>query len=253
MESELRAWLKRLYKEAPATGPEAKKIKFSHIKDDVQHYCQSMPISSSLLSRAISAEFSQKESKQLGKARHSYVLGIDRLAGEECSTSAAAAAVSDSSSQQIADLQHQIHVLQQKVHELEQQNESPVSGTFDTQMSQLLQADLSVHHGPNTVNNFEEFSVDAIFEELRRYAPDVYKLFCTIGQTSLHNEEDELSRLSQLRVMTSMTTLLKCRSVQVLGVQLLIAFMLIARSTSKQVRKIVFNTSNELTESKLLS
>ena len=115
-------------------------------------------------------------------------------------------------------------------------------------MSQLLQADLSVHHGPNTVNNFEEFSVNAIFEELRRYAPDVYKLFCTIGQTSLHNEEDELSRLSQLRVMTSMTTLLKCRSVQVLGLQLLIA-----RSTSKQVRKIVFNTSNELTESKLLS
>lgn len=162
----------------------------------------------------------------------------------------AAAAVSDSS-QQIADLQHQIHVLQQKVHELEQQKESPVSGTFDTQMNQLLQADLSVHHGPNTINNFEEFSVDVIFEELRRYAPDVYKLFCTIGQTSRHNEENELSRLSQLRVMTSMTTLLK--SIQVLGAQLLIAFMLIACSTSKQVRKIVFNTSNELTESKLLS
>ena len=77
-----------MYKEAPATGPEEKKIKFSRIKDDVQHHCQSTPISSSLLSHAIGAEFPQTESKQLGKARHSYVLGIDRLA-EECSTSEA--------------------------------------------------------------------------------------------------------------------------------------------------------------------
>ena len=60
-------------------------------------------------------------------------------------------------------------------------------------MSQLPHADLSVHHGPNTVNNFEEFSVNSILEELHRYAPDVYKLLCMMVQTSQHNEDDELS------------------------------------------------------------
>ena len=98
MESELRSCLKRLYKEAPAYGPEAKKIKFSQIKDEVQQNCPSSAISSQLLSRAITAEFPNTESKQIGKARHSYVLGIDRLAEEE-GTSVAALA-----SQQITDL-----------------------------------------------------------------------------------------------------------------------------------------------------
>ena len=114
---------------------------------------------------------------------------------------------------------------------------------LDTQMSQLLQADLSVNHGPNTVNHFEEFSIDVVLAELRRNAPDVYKLFSIMGQTNQHNDEDNLARLSQLRVMTSMTTLLKCRSVKVLGVQLLIAFMLIARSTSKQVNILITNVT----------
>ena len=103
-------------------------------------------------------------------------------------------------------------------------------------MSQPLQADLSANHGPNTVNHFEEFSIDVVIAELKRNAPDVHKLFSILGQTNRHDDGDDLKRLSQLRVMTSMTTLLKCRSVKVLGVQLLIVFMLIARSTSKQVK-----------------
>ena len=55
-----------------------------------------------------------------------------------------------------------------------------------------------------------------------------------LGQTNRHDKGDELAPHSQLRVMTSLTTLLKCRSIQILGVQLLLTIMLIAHSTRKQ-------------------
>ncbi len=106
---------------------------------------------------------------------------------------------------------------------------------LDTQMSQLLYPRHSIFHGPNTIDHFDELSVDAIITELVANAPAVYELLNVLGQTSRHDEEDDLAQLSTLRVMTSATALLKCRSVQVLGVQLLIAFMLIARSTNRQV------------------
>lgn len=35
MDTELKRWLKRLYTEAPSSGPDAKKVKFSHIKEEI--------------------------------------------------------------------------------------------------------------------------------------------------------------------------------------------------------------------------
>ena len=234
-EADLRRLLKRLYREAPASGPDAKKIKFSHVKDDVQQHCPSSSISTQSLSRAISAQFPNTESKHLGKARHVYVFGIDKIC-DEGTTSTGVAGTADSSSEQITLLQRQIHLLQKRVNELEQQQVSLISTQkLGTQMSQLLHPHHSIFHGPNTIGHFDELSVDAIITELVTHAPDVYELLNILGQTSRHDEEDDLAQLSKLRVMTSATALLKCRSVQVLGVQLLLAFMLIARSTNRQV------------------
>ena len=97
-------------------------------------------------------------------------------------------------------------------------------------MSQLLRSDFSMFNGPDTLDHF---SVDAVIAEVRSIAPDLFELFNMIGQTNQHDEVDDLARFSQLRVMTSFSTLLKCRSVQVLGIQLLLTFMLIARSTNR--------------------
>jgi hypothetical protein len=134
-EADLRRLLKRLYREAPASGPDAKKIKYSHMK--AQH-CPSSSISTQSLSRAISAQFPNTESKHLGKARHVYIFGMDRIC-DEGTTSTDITGTSDSSSEQIALLQHQIHLLQKRVDELEQQQVSLVSTEkLDTQMSQLL-------------------------------------------------------------------------------------------------------------------
>ena len=211
-----------------------KKIKFSHIKDDVQRHCPSSSISTQSLSRAISAQFPNTESKHLGKA-HVYVFGIDKIC-DEGTTSTSVAGTTDSSLEEITLLQCQIHLLQKRVNELEQQQVSLISTQkLGTQMSQLLHPHHSIFHGPNTIGHFDELSVDAIITELLTHAPDVYELLNILGQTSRHDEEDDLAQLSKLRVMTSATALLKCRSVQVLGVQLLLAFMLIARSTNRYI------------------
>ena len=234
-EADLRRLLKRLYREAPSSGPDAKKVKFSHMKDEVQRHCPSSSVSTQSLSRAISAQFPNTESKHLGTARHLYVLELDTICdGGE--TSISVTSTSDNSSEQIAILQHQIHLLQKKVSELAQQQVSLISTqTLDTQMSQLLHPHHCIFHGPNTVDHFNELSVDGIITELSTHAPDLYELFNVLGQTSRHDEADDLAQLSKLRVMTSMAALLKCRSVQVLGIQLLLTFMLIVRSTSRQV------------------
>ena len=110
---------------------------------------------------------------------------------------------------------------------------------LDSQIGKLLSSSLSVFHGPNTIEHLEEFSVDAVIADLQTNAPDVVQLFNMFRQTNRHDEGHELATLSQLRMMTSLTTLLKCRSIQVLGVQLLLTFMLIASSTSEQVKFIV--------------
>ena len=160
---------------------------------------------------------------------------MDRIC-DEGETSTSVISTSGSSSEQIASLQHQIDLLQKKVSDLRQQHVSLISTrTLDTQMSQLLHPHHCIFHGPNTVDHFNELSVDGIITEVSTHAPDLYKLLNVLGQTSRHDEADDLAQLSKLRVMTSMTALLKCQSVQVLGTQLLLGFMLIARSTSRQV------------------
>ena len=78
METEdLRPLLKRLYREAPSSGPDAKKIKFSRVRDEVQRQCPSSPVSTQSLSRAISAKFPNTESKKMGKERHMYIFGME--------------------------------------------------------------------------------------------------------------------------------------------------------------------------------
>lgn len=255
IESEVKKWLKRLYTQGASSGPEAKKVKFSDVKQEIGRHCPSSSVSNYMLSRIISEEFPSSKSVKLGKQRQVYIVGVDRLELPGASTSAAADSDDFSECLRSAlnkndDLQRENTILQQRVEDLQLQNDdlheeldglrqrehSLVStALLDSQIGRLLSSSLSVFHGPNTVEHFEEFSVDAVIADLQTNAPDVVQLFNMLGVTHRHDDGDELVSFSQLRVMTSLTTLLKCRSIQVLGVQLLLTFMLIARSTSKQV------------------
>lgn len=101
-------------------------------------------------------------------------------------------------------------------------------------MSAVMHPNLQVYHGPNTLENFHNFSIECVISELQSHAPDVFQPLKSLG--TLSNQENEEGPTAQnLRVVTALVSLLKSRSVRILGVQLLITFTLIARATSKQV------------------
>ena len=65
------------------------------------------------------------------------------------------------------------------------------------------------------------------------------KLVMQLGQTDRYTSDLSGSapfNSGELKALMSLFTLVKCRSTKVLGIQLLITFMLIARSASRQVK-----------------
>ena len=90
-----------------------------------------------------------------------------------------------------------------------------------------------VFHGPDTVEHLEHFSIDDVVSEFKQHAPDLHEVFQSLGKSS----DDDPNR--EIKIFTSLCTLIKSRSKKVLGLQLLISFMLLARSTSKQVSLII--------------
>ena len=120
--------------------------------------------------------------------------------------------------------------------ELEQ--ERSLAHTLDEQVQALLHPHMLCYHGPNTMDHLTSFSIDTVLQELRTNAPDVMELLSTLARTGRFEEgdaDDQHAHTATLRTVTSLCTLLKARSVKVLGLQLLLTFMLIARATSKQV------------------
>ena len=65
-------------------------------------------------------------------------------------------------------------------------------------------------------------------------APDVYHLFRRLARKGIDDSDENTDAL---KPVIALCTLLKGRSIRVLGVQLLLMFMLIARATSKQIKK----------------
>ena len=60
-----------------------------------------------------------------------------------------------------------------------------------------------------------------MISELHTHAPDVFRLFNLIGNVDRH-EDAEHTKVTQLQSVLSLLNFLKCRSVKVLGVQLLL-------------------------------
>ena len=122
------------------------------------------------------------------------------------------------------------------MHDLELQLEQYQKVFCDT-LNQQLDAVMNPHHlvfhGPDTVEHLEPFSIDDVVSEFKQHAPDLHEVFQSLGKSS----DDDPNR--EIKIITSLCTLIKSRSKKVLGLQLLISFMLLARSTSKQVSLII--------------
>ena len=133
-------------------------------------------------------------------------------------------------------LQEELSRLHQSMIESEQKQASSISPSLlESQMQATMNPSSRVYSGPNSVQRFQVFSIDSVIAELKTHAPDLYKLIVALGSTHTV-EEGEVASLSELRAATSMCILFKNRSMRVLGVQLLLTYMLIARATSKQVQ-----------------
>ena len=93
---------------------------------------------------------------------------------------------------------------------------------IENQVAKLINPARCVHHGPDTLDHFDKFSLDDVITEIRAHAPDVFSLVNVIGGSDRLADSD-ITQVTQLRSVLSLLTLLKCRSVKVLGVQLLIS------------------------------
>ena len=129
-------------------------------------------------------------------------------------------------------LEQEVRDLKEKLAAAEQETVS--IRRLNDQMQTLIDPGLFVHHGPNTIAHLDEFSIDHILREVNDNAPEVMALLHQMGNCKRFGE-GESQQIATLRSVTALTTLLKCRSTRVLGLQLQMSIMLIARATSKQV------------------
>ena len=124
--------------------------------------------------------------------------------------------------------------LQERVYQLEQA--TPNTQQLVKQIKCLATPSNSVYHGPDSVEHFTEFSIDTVLKEFEQIAPDVFRLLKILGSYYQHVQEgEEVSSIQGSKVVMAMCALLKSRTIRVLGLHLLISFMLVAWSTSRQV------------------
>lgn len=128
-----------------------------------------------------------------------------------------------------------MRALEERVRELEQTNQRYLVG----QMNALTISSHSAYHGPDTVSNFDAFTMDQLLKEFEQYAPDVLQLLKTLGDVQTTGANEVSPTQDDGKVVVAMCTFMRSRTRRVLGLQLLISFMLVARSTNCQVRVCV--------------
>ena len=91
-------------------------------------------------------------------------------------------------------------------------------------------------HGPDTVEGFESFSIDAVISEVKQCSPDLLSLFNRLGDVR-RNVPDDCDDLAaeEIKALIALCTLLNAKSRKVKGMQLFMGMMLTARATSRQV------------------
>ena len=83
------------------------------------------------------------------------------------------------------------------------------------------------YHGPDSVDHFDDFCVERMIEEVKQQAPDVLRLLSMLGRAPL----TDAPGVKGMETVSALCALAKGRPEKVLGIQLLVGLMLIARST----------------------
>ena len=239
------AYLRKRYRETPSAD---KKVKFSDIHSDLTTQFPLVSWNSRMVSETVRSAIPQSSSKQHGKYHTTYVHGIEANEPD----------LADPDSTLLVSLKQSLEAEKAKndqlvlnTRKLEEEN-ATLRGllaiafqphVIESQVQSMMNSARSAYHGPDTVDHFNSFSIDHVISELHTHAPDVFRLFNLIGNVDRHEDADN-TKIAQLRSVSSLLNLLKCRSIKVLGVQLLLTFMLIARATNKQVSNITLFQSS---------
>ena len=90
-------------------------------------------------------------------------------------------------------------------------------------------------HGPDSIDDLSDFSIDAVIAEFQSYAPSLYAFFQQFGHTH-RNSSDTSLPVEEMKALMALCTLMNARSNRFKGLQLLLSMMFIARATNKQVK-----------------
>ena len=129
--------------------------------------------------------------------------------------------------------------LQCKIDELEArlaQNKPISQSLLSSELDSLVNPKNTAYHGPDTIPHFKDFNMDRLLAEISEQAPNLFTLLTSLSQSP---RAEAINDDYAVRAALSVSILLKCRSIKVLGVQLLISLMLIARATSRMVEIIL--------------
>lgn len=173
----------------------------------------------------------------MGKSNHRYVFGLQEQPPPVIqSTSHNGPSYSDlvlmleSERMKNRDLEAKLKQKEDRVHELEMTTFSAAG--LGHQLDRVTNPHFQIYHGPDSIEHFDNFSVEHMISEVKQHAPDVLRLLSLLGRSPSLTDEPGVN---DMRTVAALCSLVKGRSEKVLGIQLLVSFMLIARSTNRQV------------------
>lgn len=226
MDSTKEEWLRKHFTETLSEGPQAKHVKFEHVYSGITSAFHDTKFNYKMVANGIKSVFPNSTSRQVGKARKSHIFGIEPQEQPEPHSSPQLQQEIEFNSR----LRLQVKALEERVHGLEE--------NLAGQINSLTASNNLAYHGPDTVDHFNHFTMAKLLEEFEQLSPDVLRLLRVLGGTGSvdgNDDDKEANPTSDTRVMVAMCALVKSRTRKVLGLQLLISFMLVARSTSRQV------------------
>ena len=227
MNSSVKNWLESNFCDAGPSSPERKKIKFTELSEAASSTFASSASSkavSKVIAATLDSVFPNCTTKREGKKRETYVYGLQRITTESRSMQEVVRE-NDALTKQVAELREELARLKRQ------------ESVMDEQVQSLISPSMEIYHGPSTLDHLANFSLDSVMEEAKENAPDVMKLLSEFARCGRFDKEDgstsEQSRIADIRTTMALCTLLKGRSAKVLGIQLLIAFTLIAEGNQQ--------------------
>ena len=140
----------------------------------------------------------------------------------------------------LMETEKRVHELEMRLQELETTAYTPA--TLDAQMNQAMNPHFQIYHGPDSTAHLEDVSVEQMIAEVNQQAPDVFRLLTMLGRAPSLTDTPGVNDMKTVNALCALT---KGRSEEVLGIQLLVGLMLIARST--HVRQVgILNTTKDI-------